>query len=68
MSGAKFKREADKIIATYDGVSYEIILNGDGTFSVVGKSSSKPDKAFYNKIRKGTPIIAFGVQQAFGVK
>ncbi len=63
-----FKREADKIIATYDGVSYEIILNGDGTFSVVGKSSSKPDKAFYNKIREGTPIIAFGLQQIFGVK
>ena len=66
--GATFEREGDKITATYDEVSYEIILNGDGTFSIIGKSSSKLDKAFYNKIREGTPIIAFGLQQAFGVK
>lgn len=67
-SGATFKREGDKIFAHYDGRCYDIILNGDGTFSVVGKTASDPDKAFYNEIRKGTPIIAFGLQQALGVK
>jgi len=61
------KREGDKIFVTYEEVDYEIILNGDGTFYVIGKNSS-PDNAFYDKIRKGTPIIAFGLQQAFGVK
>ena len=61
------KREGDKIFVTYEEVDYEIILNGDGTFYVIGKNSS-PDNAFYDKIREGTPIIAFGLQQAFGVK
>lgn len=61
------KREGDKIFVTYEEVDYEIILNGDGTFYVIGKNSS-PDKEFYDKICKGTPIIAFGLQQAFGVK
>ena len=61
------KREGDKIFVTYEEVDYEIILNGDGTFYVIGKNSS-PDKEFYEKILKGTPIIAFGLQQAFGVK
>lgn len=62
------EREGDKIFATYDDVRYEIILNGDGTFSVAGKNSSDLDKKFYDKIREGTPIIAFGLQQVFGVK
>ena len=66
-SGATFEREGDKIFAHYDDRRYDIILNGDGTFYVIGKNSS-PDNAFYDKIREGTPIIAFGLQQAFGVK
>ena len=67
-SGATFEREGNKIFAHYDGRRYDIILNGDGTFSVIGKIASDPNKAFYDEIRKGTPIIAFGLQQAFGVK
>ena len=66
-SGATFERDGDKIFAHYDGRRYDIILNGDGIFYVIGKNSS-PDNAFYDKIREGTPIIAFGLQQAFGVK
>ena len=61
------RREGKKIIATYFDVDYEIILNGDGTFSVIGKNSSKSDKDFYEEIRFGTPMIAFVLQKAFGI-
>ena len=64
----KVRREGKKVIATYFSVDYEIILNGDGTFSVIGKNSSKSDKDFYDKIRFGTPMIAFVLQKAFGVE
>lgn len=63
----KVRYEGKKVIATYFSVDYEIILNGDGTFSIIGKNSSKSDKDFYDEIRFGTPIIAFWLQQSFGV-
>lgn len=64
----KVRREGKKVIATYFYVDYEIILNGNGTFSVIGKNSSKSDKDFYDEIRYGTPMIAFLLQKAFGVE
>ena len=64
----KVRREGKKVIATYFNVDYEIILNGNGTFSVIGKNSSKSDKDFYDEIRFGTPMIAFVLQKAFSVK
>lgn len=63
----KVRYEGKKVIATYFSVDYEIILNGDGTFSIIGENSSKSDKDFYDEIRFGTPIIAFWLQQSFGV-
>lgn len=60
--------DGNKVIVTCEKIDYEIILNGDGTFSVIAKSISPPDKTFYNKIREMTPIIAFWLQQAFDVK
>ena len=60
-------REGDKVVVTCEGINYEIILNGDETFSVAGKNSSPPDKKFYNKIRETTPVIAFWLQNAFGL-
>ena len=65
---SKLEKTSKEVIATYFSVDYEIILNGDGTFSVIGKNSSKSDKDFYDEIRFGTPMIAFELQQAFGVK
>lgn len=66
------KRESEKVVVTFKGanyeIDYEIILNGDETFSVIGKSSSLLDnKALYEDISWHTAIIAFGLQQAFGI-
>ena len=66
------KRESDKVIVIFKGaiyeIEYEIILNGDGTFSVIGKSSSSLDnKRLYEEIREGTPIIAYYLQKSFGI-
>mgnify|MGYP007069863617 CR=1 FL=1 len=66
-SNITFRRESDKVIVTNDKTDYEIILNGDGTFSVIGLKSSQSYRTFYNKIREETPIIAFWLQQAFDV-
>jgi len=66
-SNITFKRENDKVILTNEEIDYEIILNGDGTFSVLGLKSAQSYRNFYEKIREGIPIIAFWLQQTFGV-
>ena len=63
-----FERDDNKIIAIHDYIRYKIILNGDGTFSVIAKNSSKPDKKFYEKICTGIPIIVWGLQKSLDVK
>ena len=62
-----FNHTEDKVIATYEGVTYEIILNGDGTFSVVGKNPSLSDKELYKKIREIVPLIVFWYQHNSGL-
>ena len=66
-SNITFKRENDKVILTNEEIDYEIILNGDGTFSVIGLKSAQSYRNFYKKIREDIPIIAFWLQQTFGI-
>lgn len=78
----KVTKKADCVLVTYKGVNYEVILNGDATFSVRWKKSFF-DKILsflaecadnemeplgkYEKIRTETPIIAYELQKSFGI-
>jgi hypothetical protein len=68
-----FDRVEDSVSIKYDGIYYDINLQGDGTFCVWWRKSFA-DAFFtlnewkeYRKIRTGTALVAYEVQQAFNV-
>lgn len=69
----EFDRVEDSVSIKYDGIYYDINLQGDGTFCVWWRKSFA-DAFFtlnewkeYRKIRTGTALVAYEVQQAFNV-
>ncbi len=69
----EFDREGDTLCVKYKSVVYDINLHDDGTFSlwwrksILGAIFSFNEFKLYNKIRTGTAIIAYELQQQFGV-
>ena len=69
----KFDREDDSLVIEYDSVLYDINLNDDGTVSIwwrktlSGALFSFRDGKLYRKIRTGTALIAYELQQQFDV-
>ena len=67
-------REGDTIAVHYNSIIYDINLNGDSTFcvwwrkSIAGAFFSFNEWKLYKKVRTGTAIIAYELQQAFGIK
>jgi hypothetical protein len=72
-TGIKFDREDDHLVVEYDSVLYDINLNDDGTVSIWWRKSlagaifSFRDGKLYRKIRTGTALIAYELQQQFDV-
>ena len=70
----EFEREADTLSVKYNNIFYDIQLNDDGTFclwwrkSLAGAIFTFNAWKMYNKIRSGTAIIAYELQQSFGMK
>ena len=69
----EFDREGDTLCVKYKSVIYDINLHDDGTFSlwwrksIAGAIFSFNEWKLYNKIRTGTAIIAYELQQQFGI-
>ncbi len=69
----EFDREGDTLCVKYKSVIYDINLHDDGTFSLWWRKStagalfSFNEWKLYNKIRTGTAIIAYELQQQFGI-
>ena len=69
----EFDREGDTLCVKYKSVIYDINLHDDGTFSlwwrksIAGALFSFNEWKLYNKIRTGTAIIAYELQQQFGI-
>ena len=69
----EFDREGDTLCVKYKSVIYDINLHDDGTFSlwwrksIAGAIFSFNEGKLYNKIRTGTSIIAYELQQQFGI-
>ena len=69
----EFDREGDTLCVKYKSVIYDINLHDDGTFSlwwrksIAGAIFSFNEGKLYNKIRTGTAIIAYELQQQFGI-
>ena len=69
----EFEREGDTLCVKYKSVIYDINLHDDGTFSlwwrksIAGALFSFNEWTLYNKIRTGTAIIAYELQQQFGI-
>ena len=69
----EFEREGDTLCVKYKSVFYDINLHDDGTFSlwwrksIAGALFSFNEWKLYNKIRTGTAIIAYELQQQFGI-
>ena len=69
----EFEREGDTLCVKYKSVIYDINLHDDGTFSlwwrksIAGALFSFNEWKLYNKIRTGTAIIAYELQQQFGI-
>ena len=69
----EFEREGDTLCVKYKSVFYDINLHDDGTFSlwwrksIAGAIFSFNEGKLYNKIRTGTAIIAYELQQQFGI-
>lgn len=69
----EFDREGDTLCVKYKSVFYDINLHDDGTFSlwwrksIAGAIFSFNEGKLYNKIRTGTAIIAYELQQQFGI-
>lgn len=69
----EFDREGDTLCVKYKSVIYDINLHDDGTFSlwwrksIAGALLSFNEWKLYNKIRTGTAIIAYELQQQFGI-
>lgn len=68
-----FEREGDKLSVDYDSVFYDIVLNEDGTVTIWWRKSLAGaifrfrEGKLYRKIRTGTPLLAYELQQLFGV-
>ena len=65
-----FDMDHDLLSVTYKKIMYDIVLNDDATFIVHWHASLS--KAFfsgisYDSIREGTAIIAYEIQQQFGI-
>lgn len=69
----EFDREGDTLCVKYKSVIYDINLHDDGTFSLWWRKStagalfSFNEWKLYNKIRTGTAIIVYELQQQFGI-
>ena len=69
----EFDREGDKISVHYNSLIYDINLQEDGTFciwwrkSLSGAIFSWNEWKLYKKIRTGTALVAYELQQQFGV-
>ena len=69
----QFDREDDTIVVRYDEVIYDINPNEDGTVSIWWRKSLAGaflrfrEGKLYRKIRTGTALIAYELQQQFGV-
>ena len=69
----EFDREGDTISVHYNSIIYDINLQEDGTFciwwrkSLSGAIFSWNEWKLYKKIRTGTALIAYELQQQFGV-
>lgn len=72
-NAVEFDRDDDKVVVKYDSVIYDINLNEDGTMSVWWRKSlagaffSVREGKLYRKVRTGTALIAYELQQQFGV-
>ena len=70
----EFDREGETVSVTYDEITYDININDDSTFSVWWKQSisgmffSFNVWKLYKRVRTGTALIAFELQNAFGIK
>lgn len=70
----EFEQDDERLSVIYDQIIYDINLQGDGTICIWWRRSFA--KAFfswnsfkqYKKIRTGTSLIAYELQQAFNVK
>lgn len=69
-----FDRDGDTLSVEYDSIIYDINLHDDSTFSVWWRKSiagaifSFNDWKLYRKIRSGTALVAYELQQQFGIK
>ena len=69
----EFDREGDTLCVKYKSVFYDINLHDDGTFSlswrksIAGAIFSFNEGKLYKKVRIGTAIIAYELQQQFGI-
>ena len=69
----EFDREGDTLCVKYKSVIYDINLHDDGTFSlwwrksIAGAIFSFNEGKLYKKVRIGTAIIAYELQQQFGI-
>ena len=70
----EFEREGDTLCVKYKSVIYDINLHDDGTFSlwwrksIAGALFSFNEGKLYKKVRIGTAIIAYELQQQFGIR
>lgn len=70
----EFDRDDEKISVHYNSLIYDINVNDDGTFciwwrkSIAGAIFSWNEWKLYKKVRTGTALIAYELQQLFGVK
>ena len=70
----KFDRDGDTVSVIYDGIIYDINIQDDGTFCVWWRKSlsgaifSWNEWKLYRKIRTGTALTAYELQQQFGIK
>ena len=70
----EFDREGDTLCVKYKSVIYDINLHDDGTFSlwwrksIAGAIFSFNEGKLYKKDRTGTAIIAYELQQQFGIR
>ena len=69
-----FDREGETLSVSYDGLIYDINVGEDSTFSIWWRKSisgaifSWNEWKEYKKIRTGTALVAYEIQEAFGIK
>ena len=73
-SKVDFEREGETISVLYDDIYYDINLEEDGTFgvwwrrSILGAMFSFNEWKQYRKVRTGTALVAYELQQQFGIR